>query len=356
MNKVNLLTNFIGQKVNALKTPLLSFTKNMVGKVGTTFEWMAAYRPLQSVVTSASDTIEHLLTMTDTVFYTILTRFYLSFVFLMSMLCPNTPRAFQRMLSDLSSLFFPIQIESPVSNDQTLFIFNQSSQLDNYLPFMTLGNKPFKMYSTNRFLEYIPEDFFVQTTSEIEEAITNGYSIVLFHPLGSEPYSYNPSLIETIKKHNLPIQAVSVVGASFWFPTNSSSVHPQDFPITITTREIYTESVEESIEESKEDSVEESKEESTNEQKEETVHYPFSAIAEEWLDIVQTRGILEINVSPRYTHPILLTWLFIWLFPFMTAGQVLAQYLVLRNIRYNQMCFANPETTIFMASILNIFK
>lgn len=255
----------------------------------------------------------------DAMIYTALTYYYLSFCFIASSLFSNGEKAYKDLMYDGSRLIYQIKDNKEVTecdqeDDQTqrCIVLTSRSTFDLYLPFTFLRHLPFRIWDTDSSLNrtFIPRSFIVQTNEEVEEAIEDGYSIVV-HTRSFLSDVDSSNLSRVVTKHQLPVETVDAEGISNWFPYSSDySIYtfPQSYPITLTRN---------------------------------------------WV-----RRVFPIlpSVTPApqsvVKKPLLAVLSMLLMYPFQSTFNLVLKYIAIRNLHYNHSCFLNPETILFLALIV----
>jgi hypothetical protein len=202
--------------------------------------------------------------------------------------------------------------------------------MDYYIPFMALPNSNFKLYADTD--AYIPSEFLLRNEDELREAIYDGYSIAIFDE------DLTPSVSEILRQSAFSIQPIVVSNTKKWFVLRDTLyVQPRTTPLAVTILPKQTSITDPEPEENDTEKVK---------------NTLLSDSSKEMM-----RNALEFDVDePTKYNPAFLQLFFIFMFPFTRVWGLVAQYVTIRNLKYNQTCYINPESTVFLASLFYWIK
>lgn len=293
-------------KVHHLWKPVLTVLGSMIQTVSNLF--------LSPTVSKTADlfydVFDYSAQKLDAVVYTSLTYFYLSFSFIASSFFTDSEKAYKDLMYDGSRLLYQIDYDNKDTTQRFIYLASTSG-FNLYLPFTFLPHLRFKIWDCDSSLNrtFIPASFFVHTTKEVEQAIEDGYSIVL-HKKSFLSDVENEDFFKIARSHAVLFEVVNANGLSNWFPISSDfSIYafPQSYPITL--------------------------------EYEECIWKEFPPQHTESIQTTPSR------------RPVLAVLSMIFLYPFQSTFNLSLKYIATRNLRYNQTCFLNVETLLFLALI-----
>lgn len=289
----------------------LGMFTSSVGKIFQTVSNMLLSTTVTKTVELFYDVFDYSAQKLDAVVYTALTYFYLSFAFTVSSFFQNSEKAFKELMYDGSRLLYQIEYDNKDTTQRMIYLASTSA-FDLYLPFTFLPHLRFKIWDCDSSLNrtFIPESFFVHTREEVEKAIDDGYSIVL-HKKSFLSDVENEDFFKIARSRAVLFEVVNANGLSNWFPVSSDfSIYafPQASPIKL--------------------------------EYEECLWKEFPPQRQEKIDSIPSR------------RPLLAVLSMFALYPFQTTFNLIVKYIAVRNLNYNQTCFVNPETLLFLTLLI----